>query len=51
MSPGVKLYIYSEGGPSMYFILCVIAVPCVRSVGCVFTHVYTLFDDLECLEL
>ncbi len=40
-----------ESGPSTY-IYCVvcyhmIAAPCVRRVGCVFAHLYTLVDDLE----
>ncbi len=42
---------YSGGGPSAY-VYCVvcyreIAVPCVRSVDCVFADLYTLVNDLK----
>ncbi len=48
---GLAYEIYSEGGPSTYVYCmvcyCVIAAPYVRSVGQVFTYLYTLDDDLE----
>ncbi len=49
---GFTCEIYSGSGPITYMNCVVgyrvIAAPCVRSIGCVFAHLYTLVDDLEC---
>ncbi len=48
---GLAYEIYSGGGPATYVYCvvcyCVIAAPYVRSVGHVFTYLYTLDDDSE----
>ncbi len=48
---GIAYKIYSGGGPSMYMycVVCyrVIVASYIRSVGHVFTYLYTLGDDSE----